>query len=168
MRRRIYYLLPDVACARRISDDLLLARIDEGHIHFLAKDGVRLDGLHEANLLQSSDIVHGAQTGLVLGGTTGLAAGVIAAMAGVGLPVGAVVLVTFLFGAFVGAWSASMIGSSVPNSRLASFRSAVEGGQILLMVDVPKERVEEIEGLLKRLEPQAHLEGTDSHIPAFP
>jgi hypothetical protein len=60
MRRRLYYLLPNVAVARNTMDDLLLARIDEGHIHFLAKPGVDLSNLHEANLLQSSDIIRSA------------------------------------------------------------------------------------------------------------
>ena len=36
MRRRLYYLLPDAGSARKIMDDLLLARIEERHIHFLA------------------------------------------------------------------------------------------------------------------------------------
>ena len=36
MRRRMYYVMPDIASARRIMDDLLLARIEERHIHCLA------------------------------------------------------------------------------------------------------------------------------------
>jgi hypothetical protein len=38
MRRRIYWLLPDLASARATMDDLLLARIDEGHIYFVARE----------------------------------------------------------------------------------------------------------------------------------
>src|ERR1700754_2520540 len=37
MRRRIYWLLPDLASARRTMDDLLLARIAEQHLHFVAR-----------------------------------------------------------------------------------------------------------------------------------
>ena len=47
MRRRMYYVMPDLASARRTMDDLLLARIEERHIHFLAKPGTPMDGLHE-------------------------------------------------------------------------------------------------------------------------
>ena len=39
MRRRIYWLLPDLASARRTMDDLLLARIAEQHLHFVAREG---------------------------------------------------------------------------------------------------------------------------------
>lgn len=171
MRRRIYYLIPDLASAQRTMKDLLLARIDENHMHFLAKEGVELSGLHPANLLQESDIVHGAEMGLIIGGATGLLAGLAAAfflLSGSGLPWGAVVLVTFLGGALFGTWVASMIGSSAPNSKLKPFQKAIDEGQILLMVDVPKMRVAEIEKLLSSTHPEARLEGTDPTMPAFP
>ena len=44
MRRRMYYLLPDTTSARRTMDDLLLLRIEECHIHFVAKPGVSIRG----------------------------------------------------------------------------------------------------------------------------
>jgi hypothetical protein len=37
MRRPIYWLLPDRHSARLSMDDLLLARIENRHIHFLAR-----------------------------------------------------------------------------------------------------------------------------------
>lgn len=171
MRRRIYYLLPDLPSAHRVMKDLLLARVDEAHIHFLAKEGIDLSGLHPANLLQESDIVHGAEMGLIIGGATGLLTGLITAffvLSGSGMPWGAVVLITFLVGALFGTWVSSMIGSSAPNSKLKPFREAITKGEILLMVDVPKLRVEEVEKLLRKTHPEAHLEGTDPTIPAFP
>ena len=79
MRRRILYLIPDLACARRMMDDLLLARIEEKHIHFLAKRGTPMEGLHEASMLQKSDLVHGAQMGLMLGAFLGCGLGVLVA-----------------------------------------------------------------------------------------
>ncbi|MHB8493591.1 MAG: DUF1269 domain-containing protein [Casimicrobiaceae bacterium] len=75
MRRRLYFLLPDPASARGMMDDLLLARIEERHIHFLARRGTPMDGLHEASHLQKSDLVHGAQVGLALGTVLGLIVG---------------------------------------------------------------------------------------------
>jgi hypothetical protein len=71
----LYFLLPDASSARKTMDDLLLARIEERHIHFLARPGTPMEGLHEANVLQSTDLVHGAQTGLVTGVLLGCAAG---------------------------------------------------------------------------------------------
>src|SRR4051794_44228 len=76
MRRRLIYVLPDPASARKMMDDLLLARIEERHIHFVANPEVSMLGLHEASLLQKSDLVHGAQVGMLLGAALGCAAGV--------------------------------------------------------------------------------------------
>ena len=75
MRRRLYFMVPDVACARRIRDELLLARTEHGHIHVPAQDGIPLEGLQEATVLQKSDFVHGAETGLTVGGGIGAPAG---------------------------------------------------------------------------------------------
>ena len=58
MRRRMYFLLPDLGSAIQTANDLLLARVEDGHMHFLAKRGMSLGKLHEANYLQKSDAVH--------------------------------------------------------------------------------------------------------------
>jgi hypothetical protein len=63
MRRRLYFLLPDVVSARRTAADLLLARVEHRHMHVLAKRGTDLTELHEANPLQKTDLVHGAERG---------------------------------------------------------------------------------------------------------
>src|SRR4030095_1228558 len=80
MRRRIYWLLPDLASARKTMDDLLLARISEQHMHFVAREGADMTGLHAANVLQTSDVIRAAQAGLVIGGAVGALLGVIAAV----------------------------------------------------------------------------------------
>ena len=80
MRRRIYWLLPDLASARRTMNDLLLARITEGHIHFVARENADTSGLHTANVLQTSDVVHAAESGLVIGGATGAVVGIAVAL----------------------------------------------------------------------------------------
>ena len=60
MRRRLYWLLPDVESARRTADDLLLAKVDDRHMHFLARPGLALGSLHEASVLQKTDVRHAA------------------------------------------------------------------------------------------------------------
>ena len=171
MRRRIYWLLPDLASARRTMDDLLLARISEPNIHFVAREGSDMTGLHTANVLQTSDVIRAAQAGLVIGGSVGAVLGVLAAIFFPifgDSPQWGMVAVLAIVGAGFGAWASSMIGISTPSSRLKRFEPAIEQGQILLMVDAPRSRVEEIEERLQALHPEAHFEGVEPNIPAFP
>lgn len=77
MRHRLYFVLPNVRSAREIADDLLLARIEDRYMYFLARHGVQLGNLHEASLMQKTDFLHAAGSGMVLGGIAGLIAGVI-------------------------------------------------------------------------------------------
>jgi hypothetical protein len=170
MRRRIQYLLPDVQSARRMMDDLLLARIEHRHIHVLARRGTPMDGLHEASMMQKSDLVHGAQMGLMIGAVLGCALGVLVAYTMVGADGMRIVTVlgAAILGALFGAWVSSMVGIAVPNSRLRQFAEAIDEGRILLMADVPESRVEEIRERLRSIHPEAEDRGLDPHVPAFP
>ena len=171
MRRRIYWLLPDLTSARRTMDDLLLAQVHVEHIHFVAREDADMTGLHTANVLQTSDVIRAAQSGLMIGGVVGAIVGAIAAwfFPVVGpSPEWGMIAVLAVVGALVGAWSSSMIGVSTPSHRLERFDAAIKSGQILLMVDVPRSRVDEIEERLQALHPEAHLEGVEPDIPAFP
>ena len=76
--RRLYFLVPDIPTARKIVDDLLLARISERHLHVLAKRGTPLEDLPEAGVLQKTNLVHALERGVALGGASGLLAGLVA------------------------------------------------------------------------------------------
>lgn len=170
--RRIYFLVPTLDSAAKIVDELLLARIEERHIHIIAKDTKALEKKHlpEASLFQSSDFIPALERGLAVGGATGLLAGIAAVTfppAGLVLGGGAI-LATSLGGAGVGAWIAGMIGVSTPNTQLKEFEKAIEDGQLLMLIDVPKDRVNEIEKLVKSHHPEAEVEGTEPTVPAFP
>ena len=129
-----------------------------------------LGGLQEATFLQKSDFVHGAETGLAVGGGIGIVAGLVAIFfppAGVDLQL-VTILLTALVGAAFGAWASSMVASSIPNSRLRAFESAISAGHILMMVDVPSSRVHEIRDLVAAHHPEAMGSGIEPTIPAFP
>ena len=170
--RRLYFLIPTIESAKTIVDELLLARVDQRHIHIAAADHHALieANLPEANLLQESDFVPAVERGLAIGGATGILAGVAAvALPGIGLALGGgAILGIGLAGAGLGAWVSSMIGISAPSSRLTEFEKAIQQGSLLMMVDVPKTRVDEITDLIKKHHPEAEIEGTEPVIPAFP
>jgi hypothetical protein len=170
MRRRLYFVVPDLGSAIRTANDLLLARIEDGHMHFLAKRGMSLSKLHEANFFQKTDLWHSMRLGFMLGGVVGLVAGVYIYLTppeGTQLQL-ITVLIATVVGAIFGAWAASMIGISTPNVSLKRFEAELKDGHVLLMVDVPKDRVEEIQELVHRSHPEASDHGLEPTIPVFP
>ncbi|EJL79403.1 hypothetical protein [Variovorax sp. CF313] len=170
MKRRIYWLMPDLASARRAMDDLVRARVDVARIHFAGPEGMDMAGLHAANVWQTSDVVHAAKTGWAVGSACGIVVGLMAALM---FPIFGddpeweVAVLVAVVGGVVGTWSASMIGISIPSPRLQRFEGAIAQGQILLMVDLPRSRVRDIEALLQSAHPEARFEGEEPRIPAF-
>ncbi len=171
MRHRLYYLLPDIPAARAAMDELLLARIEARHVHFMTGGQMLPPELPEANLLQRTDIVRGAEMGMAFGAALGL-------LTGVGLLYyfdfdsagvkAAVVVIAALVGMLFGAWASSMQGASLPNSRLAAFSADLEKGGILLIADVPAGQVGKVETMLAERHPEMRFRGEESHIPTFP
>ena len=168
--RRLYFLVPHAELAHAIVDALLLERIEERRIHVIAREGTPLGNLPEAGLAQKSDLIPAIERGIGLGGATGTLAGLVAiAIPGaVVISAGALVLSLALAGGTLGAWLSAMIGVSVDSPRLAPYAEAVDRGQLLLMVDVPKIRVDAITQRIAALFPEVRTEGTEPDIPAFP
>lgn len=166
----MYVTLPDLASARQLANDLLLARIEDKHMHFLARRGTDLGELHQASYLQKTDTVHGGAVGLVIGGLMGTVVGLLLMQfppAGVKLQY-VTVLIAAVVGAVLGMWVASMVGLQVPNSRLDRFDPDIQEGKILLMLDVPASRYEEIRNIIARTHPEAADRGNEPTVPAFP
>jgi hypothetical protein len=93
-------------------------------------------------VLQKTDVVHGAQLGMTIGGVAGIIGGALIVLfppEGVTLRL-VTVLAAALVGALFGAWASSMAACAVPNSRLKPFHADIERGQVLMMVDVPMVR----------------------------
>lgn len=170
MRRRVYWLLPDLASARATMDDLLRSRVERRHMHFFGRSDCDLSELHPANVLQTTDVVCSAETGLVIGAAVGGMLGAVAAVSYPGAgeaPHWNLIPMLVVAGALFDAWTSSMIGISAPNRRLRRFAAAIEQGRILLAVDVPAVRVGEIEARLQALHPEARLEWSEPGKPSF-
>jgi hypothetical protein len=170
MRHRLYFMLPDVPSARTLLDALLLARIEERYMHFYAKDGALPSDMPEASFVQKTDLVHGLESGMLIGGGVGLLAGSLLVMfppEGIHLQMIAILIAAF-GGAMLGGWASGMVAAAIPNSRLRAFQPGIEQGQVLLIVDVPLQRVREIEDLVAQRHPSVKFGGEEPHIPVFP
>jgi hypothetical protein len=163
-------MLPDMGSARAMLDELLLARIEEKYMHFYAKEGTLLSDMPEANFFQKTDLIHGAEVGMVIGGLAGLLAGALLLLFPLeGLELRTIaLLIAGIGGALFGSWASGMAAAAIPNSRLKPFEAGIERGQVLLIIDLPLRRVNEIEELIAKRHPEIKFGGVEPHIPAFP
>ena len=170
MRSRLYFMLPDLGSAIQTANDLLLARVEDRHMHFLARRDMDLGELHQSSYLQKSDLRHSLYLGILLGGALGFAFGIYMYLTpGDSIHTELItVLVAALAGAVFGAWASSLVGISTPNVALKRFERDIEAGRILLMVDVPKGRVDEIQALIHAKHAEAGDFGIERSMPAFP
>ena len=170
MRRRLYFLLPDLNGARGVVEQLLLARIEARHIHVLGKRDLDLEDLPTATVFQKTDVIHGAQLGALIGAALGALTGtlLITFPPGTATFQATTILVLVLVGTVFGIWVASLTGAAVPNTRLKRFEVSLEHGEILVMVDVPFGQHSHIAETVMLHSPKANFAGTEPTIPAFP
>lgn len=162
MRRRLYFILPDIHAAHRMMNEMLLARVGARHLHFLAAPEELLGDLPRATVIQRTDMLHSGEIGIVLGAGLGLLAGVLAVMFPPWhepVPLVTIPICTVL-GALASAWWLGMVASGIPNSKLKQFEAQIEQGKVLMMVSVPFHRAEEIHELVAKHHPEAAYGGT--------
>jgi hypothetical protein len=168
--RRLYFLVPNVEMGKKVVDELLLAHVEWKHLHVLAKRGTPLEDLPEASFWQKSDIIPAMLRAVPMGGATGILCGLVALAIEPHLIVagGAVLLGGALAGVGVGTWLGGMVGLNIGNTRLKAFQGAIERGELLVIADVPRDRVDEITARIKKAHPGAEPECTEPRVPAFP
>lgn len=165
--RRLYYVLSNKEETRQLVDALLLKRVCYHHMHVVAKEGSDLNNLPESGILIQKDVFHSLLTGGGIGAVVGVVSGIIGHGV-LSLPIGGGLIVTTLLGMLLGAWCASMYGLMTPNTYLKRFNQALETGHYLLIVDLPKARIKEIEGYIQKDYPTACHEGIEATVPPFP
>ncbi|MFZ2406659.1 MAG: DUF1269 domain-containing protein [Methylobacter sp.] len=163
--RRIYFLAPNIAITHKIVDELRSEGIEENHIHILAKRDTPLEGLPEAGVSIKTDFLPAIERGVALGGSTGLLAGLVGLrFAGFAIA-GGPLLGIIIAGATIGSLMGGLAGMNSGNSRLKQFEEAIEQGELLVLVDVPRERIEAIRKLVTRHHPEAEFEGIEPILP---
>jgi hypothetical protein len=163
--RRIYFLVPNIETTHKIVKELQTAGIEDRHIHILAKRDMPLEGLPESGVTIKTDFIPAVERGLALGGTTGLLAGLVGLrFAGFAIA-GGPLLGIIMAGATIGSLMGGLAGMNSGNSRLKQFEEAIEQGDILMLIDVQRERIETIRKLVVRHHSDAHFEGIEPILP---
>ena len=157
MRPRLKFLLPDIKTANKASEALLLARIDDKNISFLANSDTNLGELRAASAIESTNIVNEAEKGILYGATVGLLVGLymhyfqpwITESMNVHWMV--LVGVLMVFGAALSAIGAAVFGTNFFNDDLKNYQSKIEQGAILMIVTAPFQRSNEIRRIVSKL-----------------
>jgi cobalamin biosynthesis protein CobD/CbiB len=166
MKRRLYFLFSDTGQARSAVADLAGLGVDPGHLHVLARPGTDLSGLPTATERQRRDflmrlektlwggnlVLFGlAFTGLVLAAVFGSVPGMVLAAA--------VLIASFTSGA--------LFALRMPLVHLNEFHEALRHGELLLMVDVSRDCMEDVEELIRHRHPEAVTGGSSWTPDAF-
>jgi len=134
--KRYVYAFDSPNAAKAAVRSLVEKGVDEKCISIAARAGVQLEAIPDRFLDSSMDFAPAIGRGIAIGGSTGLFAGLIMmSIPMLGIAIGGASLFAFLGGgALVGAWSASMIGSAIPDSVHRKFDDEIEAGRTLVVV----------------------------------
>lgn len=165
MNQRLYFLIPDREHAASIINELSQQGFDRDAIHTLAGKGLSNAGLPDSDAHQREDFAARLEfwSWRVNMAVFFLAAFacllMLLAQAGLWLllPV-AIMVASFTLGERF---------TRLPNTHLNEFRDALKHGEILLMVDTPVARVNEVEYRVHGRHPEAIAGGSSWNIPAL-
>lgn len=167
--KRLCFLSPDISHAQAVVQDLKNDGIAEKHIYAIANSAIPLPQLPDGGP-DDNDFLPAFERGIALGGATGLLAGLLAIVfppAGFVVGGGAVLLIGVM-SASLGGLLTGLAGAALPSSRLQKFEDDIAAGKILIMVDVPKNRIAHVNAVIKRLDPEVRIEGIEPPAPLIP
>ena len=165
MLRRLFFLFPDEPHAQRAVNQLVSLDIPKRRIHAIARN-VELKTLPQATQRQKNDTAFRIEQFLWSSNLVVFLLALIALV--VTLVAGefiwsmiclAIMAVTFIAG--------EQFAVRVPNVHLTEFTDALSHGEILLMIDVPSNRVAYIEGFVHHNYPEAAVGGVSWSVESF-
>jgi hypothetical protein len=163
VERRLYFTFPRPAQARRAVDELVAGGVARSAVHVVAHDATAIADLPAATSAQRHDRVWTLErlywnTNLVVFFVSllGLLVALYVDRPAVAVAALLVMAATFLTG--------ERFAVRVPHAHLDEQRVPLRHGEVLVMVDVPADRVHEVESLVSRQHPEASVGGVGWHI----
>ncbi len=165
--RRLFLLVPDISTTKRIAEHVKTNGISEGHIHVVGKSALAIEHLHlhQANILQTTNLPHALMRGGLLGLLIGTLAGIILATLapwGVTIPAAGIVVFT-LVGIILGLWISGLVGIGVQNPIVEQAESSIREGKYLMMIDLENGQEEPLAGEILQRFPLAQVASTTVH-----
>jgi hypothetical protein len=160
--RRLFVLLATEEGCRTVVEALEGMGVPAAHLHVIAGLAHPLKDLPEASVWQRTELAHGIEWGLGLGGAAGLVGGLLAvSFPPAGLILGGGALMgTAAAGAGLGALVTALLGSQEHNHEFDAYQRAIAAGKLLLIVDISREQEEEVRSTILRHHPGAMIRST--------
>ncbi len=154
MLRRLFFVVPNPARAAELTTEIERFGIPHGHIHALARDEVNLSALPKSALAPGNDVAWKIEwnlwkINLILFALSSL--GFILELTGIHSTWAVFTLALMVTTCVMGA----LFAFYIPDTQLNEFSGALAQGEIVLMVDVPKRQVRDIETWVDRHYPDA-------------
>jgi len=150
MKTRRIYATPNLAAAQAALGAACDAGIDRDRLSLIARSDIEMEAVPDDLREAHTDAIPAALRGAAGGGAVGLVAGLVAvAVPPLGITLAGAGLMAAI-GALVGSWSSALVGASVPDPVRRRFESAIEAGQILLVVDAEDAELERVEPAVVR------------------
>ncbi len=159
MHIKLKYMLPDLATCKRVRNALLVESIPEEGIQFLAKSGTPLEGLNITSNLDSTNMIHEGEKGIVYGMLFGLVSGIYVLTFPLWVTVSpawynyapwfVVLGILILSGGIIMALAAMLLGVNIFNSDLKKFKAKIEKGEILMILTVTLQQAHKMRQLIK-------------------
>ncbi|MGC1550606.1 MAG: hypothetical protein WA777_18955 [Rhodanobacter sp.] len=151
MKTRCVFTTNDIYTARAAMEAAHQAGVDDNDIALLARSDIEQAQIPDHLLRGRNDFYAGALRGMLWGGGTGLLLGFIATMvsASFQFPLSGA-LFTCAIGAIIGCWISALVGSGVPDPVDRKFKSEIDSGHILVVVDTPRDNLAQVEPAVAR------------------
>jgi hypothetical protein len=152
--RRLYFVIPDERQAVQVVEDIEATGIMHQSVHAIAGKGASLTQLLPATEQQRHDAVWRLERMLWIGNLLLFSLALIGFIACMIQGAWPGVILSFVILA-LSITAGALFAMRVPDTHLDEFRGVLSHGEVLLMVDVPKWRVAEVEEIVYRRHPEA-------------
>lgn len=165
MTNKLVFSVPDTLTALQVVEFLKARGVAESDVSVLGNEATELSAIPDAGEFDN-DVVPASKRGVVVGGATGLLAGLGAALVAPGLAIGGAALaLATAGGATFGVLASSLIGSSVTHSQIRDYEQVMERGELLMVVEVAEDRVADTTEQLQSQYPAVQFMGEVDAIP---
>lgn len=139
MRYRHAFLADNLAVAERAVNVLRDLSVEGSDVALVARPDLEMAAIPDELRNADSDFIPAAMRGAVGGGAVGLVAGLVAmVIPALGITLAGAAAIAAV-GATTGTWSASLMGSALPDPVRRKFDEHLEQGRIIVLVDAPEE-----------------------------